>query len=588
MSKPRNAAADASSGGLLSHWLTACFPAAVVLVSLPVEMYIENQKYLNYNVLSLSPFLIGAALWAIGSAGLLALLPPRLRRSVALGSLFFGLFLLGSDVVAPVQLEELEASVDFIPEPAGLITAEVLVAVALGALWYFVPGHTLRQIGVALTVLFALTAPLRLMSQASDKTNFDDPDGAARVWPEPHPMADLPNIYHVVWDAYSSYALEPSVEVNELRDRLDGFVWFRENRTNYLNTRLSRPSFLSGTHFDPEHLERWMHSSRTGGVVTALSEAGYSASFYVRNRGWLHERASHVVTNVGLTNRRNGSILTLQLIDLWLVRIVPTALQNEVYWDGKGIASRYLRAQDAVAGEDERVYSSMELARQVIEDEKNRPARGQYIHAHVYIPHGPYVLRRDCSYAAAATSYEEQSACSTLIMAELADELRRLGRFEDSLIIFQADHGSWETGLQELPGEIALPDVAAAMAGNVRQLSAPYVENQTRALLLVKPPGISSQPLEVSDWRTQLLDVAATLLDMIDESAPESGQSHSLLKSPFPEDRVINVYMGYKQRSADGKRNIYFGNDFEEGWFNHYSIDPEGRWTAHPNIRTHW
>ena len=87
-------------------------------------------------------------------------------------------------------------------------------------------------------------------------------------------------------------------------------------------------------------------------------------------------------------------------------------------------------------------------------------------------------------------------------MADFIKRLKDLGRFDNSLIIFQSDHGS----LFKVKGD-RLVNIAGQ--GNS---SIPYSTARSRSLLLIKLPGVSADAeLSISNFEASLVDIAPTI-----------------------------------------------------------------------------
>jgi len=119
----------------------------------------------------------------------------------------------------------------------------------------------------------------------------------------------------------------------------------------------------------------------------------------------------------------------------------------------------------------------------MIADEAERPARGQYVNGHFLLPHLPSVLSAECEYqpkrhVRSHVTLVAQSMCTVTKLTEFVGALRRLGRFQDAMIIIHADHGTLR---------------------------------RERPLLLVKYPRREAEPFEIAPHVVQLADIAPTI-----------------------------------------------------------------------------
>lgn len=131
---------------------------------------------------------------------------------------------------------------------------------------------------------------------------------------------------------------------------------------------------------------------------------------------------------------------------------------------------------------------SILLLNRIIEDERSRPPQGQYVFAHLMLPHLPYRYNRHLKRSETGTSYREQSMASVTMMTTLLVGLKASGAYESSTIVLQGDHGQ---------------------SGRSERVPSGLIKDP-QALLLIKRPGDVGD-LKVSDYRSQLLDLAPTL-----------------------------------------------------------------------------
>jgi hypothetical protein len=127
---------------------------------------------------------------------------------------------------------------------------------------------------------------------------------------------------------------------------------------------------------------------------------------------------------------------------------------------------------------------------------------------HLLLPHRPYIFDANCGYTinkgnTEPTSCREQAECALSLLTKFLNELKRIGRYQKSLIIVHADHGR-RSDLSDLRS---------------RELA----KNASQALLLIKPVGRgSSDRFIVSDVESMLIDVAPTIADALD--LPSNGE----------------------------------------------------------------
>ncbi|WP_371813500.1 sulfatase-like hydrolase/transferase [Ruegeria sp. HKCCA5426] len=242
----------------------------------------------------------------------------------------------------------------------------------------------------------------------------------------------LPNIYHIVFDAYSGRTFPAMSEVVDLREYLNDFTYFPKAMAHYPFTDLSVPSYLTGKTYRSGSVIELQTEAKIGGLSEMLRQAGCKTSSYSPNRTrfWSHSNASQVYATSDEFQEQVGK--TFMLVSA--VRATPEPLRQEVHammsrylWNGENAYSHYKRL-------------SVPLVEKFLQDEPDRAPNGHYNYVHLILPHGPYVRSGDCSIQE-ETSYFEQAECATRLMARIVEKLKEMERYNSSIIVFQSDHG---------------------------------------------------------------------------------------------------------------------------------------------------
>jgi arylsulfatase A-like enzyme len=113
------------------------------------------------------------------------------------------------------------------------------------------------------------------------------------------------------------------------------------------------------------------------------------------------------------------------------------------------------------------------------------------------------------------------------------------------------------------------------------------IDDVTRALLLIKPPLQSGKPLVISDLPTQLVDIPATIYDLLDFPVRVS-EGESVFSPDLPETREIHMFFGLYRQWDEKGNECYFGKDLFEGEANHFSFTSGKGWKVYPNISVRW
>jgi hypothetical protein len=152
---------------------------------------------------------------------------------------------------------------------------------------------------------------------------------------------------------------------------------------------------------------------------------------------------------------------------------------------------------------------------EVRREEALRGASGQYVYAHAALPHTPFVFDPDCRHVGQPNTrpqplpedpYLQQARCTLRLVVGFLQELRERGRYDDATVIIHADTG---LGLGKVgkspppPGRSTLGVPDGALLDGIE------------ALLMIKRPHARAA-LQISEARTQLVDLFPTVLDILD------------------------------------------------------------------------
>ena len=342
-----------------------------------------------------------------------------------------------------------------------------------------------------------------------------------------------------------------------------GFTWFSNTSATSVNTADDIPEMFSARRADeflwvppgwPAHRDDYYAEAHGGhdSLKPALKRLGYHTeghtyytTQYAHFREGFDEWEPHTAYVEGEQRLFDDGRLFFQL---WEISVLPRVLVP------------YVVSNTTV----ERLTSRQTLSRypplisyaavhQFMDEEHAKPTFGRYVFFHVLLPHKPFIFTESC--ALHGQDYGDnpddgairgQYACAESLMADVIADLKRLGRFDDAMIIFQGDHGGF-----------ALKDAAGKYFWKIDR-NAP--EMRTKALLLIKFPGASDDaPMREVRVPANPSDVGKTILAQV------SGVDAGRMKGVDLHDPA----------SVDPDRIRYFYWE-EESDTIRYQIDPDG------------
>ncbi|MGH6921266.1 MAG: hypothetical protein ACREJ0_26610, partial [Geminicoccaceae bacterium] len=315
-----------------------------------------------------------------------------------------------------------------------------------------------RGLGIAASFSVALVLAAVAYAGVLAWADREDPAGAeAQVAPAAAAAtassSDIEgNIYHIVLDRMQTDAFLFALKRASNARTFDGFDLFKNNVANYISTIPSSASYLTGTLYRTGDYREWVREWQNSGLHAALSDRGYDIWMFAPFAHWEGRHVDHFRYNVDIYEEETGFSETglYDLIHVWLASLAPNPLTNEALPLAAALADPAFelstgqrRPLSIAEGVDP--YSSILMLRRLVSEEGLHAPDGRYVYAHPALPHGPFVLDRDCRYVGTSKdgkrAYLEQAQCAVTLVAEFLKELKRLGRYEEATIVVHADTG---------------------------------------------------------------------------------------------------------------------------------------------------
>lgn len=418
--------------------LFALLPTPILLfLSNAFPLYFSNQVELNYQWVVLLPFIIAAVVLFYVGFFLSKTKPTR-----------FNLFLLRLYYLAGPALLLFsllrEMPVINIESPLSLA---VFCIVGITLALIFARKLNPDRIAMLMAAFGLLLLLQTTISIVSNLHNTMDDSGAKVNGQNPSVTeANLPNIYHLILDAYQPEIFDEGVTMSQ-KQSLGGFIYFPNASSLYNLTIWSIPSIFLGEeyHFpetDFEYKNRAFNGESS--FLSSLKKQGYSTMAYTRKLypfelGLFDETVAHSSNSKQLAVD-NGDVF----IALWIYRVLPKLLSRSLAKHGIVIdQSIYESLENKVFLADSAPQESLVSFQNYLSKEKYLPDKGRYTYIHLLLPHGPHLYDADCNEVGKrSSSIELQSQCANHLIAQFIAELKRLGRYKQSLIIINSDHGS--------------------------------------------------------------------------------------------------------------------------------------------------
>jgi hypothetical protein len=367
---------------------------------------------------------------------------------------------------------------------------------------------------VNLVKLRAATAAIRAV-QPENFIDLAQPDVAA--------AGALPDIYHVVFDELQVNLFEAEL-TDEIRAQLKGLIWFRNATTPYGRTAMALSSLFSGVPYDYrepaiDYVQRAFHSPQS--LLGQLKSMGYQTIGFVHE---LFPRRSAVPYDQIYRHEELQKIASAgesrsMFAAVWFYGSLPRSISRRLIREGD-----FTQLQNHTLLPRREAFASVQSFRRFMEWEgKTHRKGGRYIFIHLLLPHGPFVVGRDCAYHETVTP-ADQVACSVHELVEFLQFLDGQGRFKDALLILHGDHGA---GMVDEGGTL--------VEAQDHYYGPRYSSLRSRPAVLIKPAGVGrTRELQIDPRPMDLFDLYPTVLASLGRPMPAGLIGHSLLADAGP------------------------------------------------------
>ncbi|MDX1404897.1 MAG: sulfatase-like hydrolase/transferase [Woeseiaceae bacterium] len=425
----------------------------------------------------------------------------------------------------------------------------LVLGVALAAYERFGKGMVIAAMGT-FAIQFIAAATMLVsqaeLLQATSKIELDGMSGAAIPR-----FSRGQNVVHIVMDGFQSDIFSDIIEdpANaELKEQLKGFTLFRDNLGAFPYTQVSIPAFLSSRLYRNEVPMDNFVADVLGGktIMNSAFDAGYEVDIaatiplkHIYGQG-KHTHAYAITGQENATEEFYVRNDLAKVIDLSLFRVLPHFAKNLAYRDGLWYLQPIAETRVNAAVQYFADLLFLDNLAETMTVDRNVPV---YKLLHVMLSHRPTVGNENCQFdglrGTNRANVTLQATCGLKWVVKVLRRMKELGIYEDSLIVLMGDHGAW-VPVRELANEDAKPPGVE-----------PLWVGMATPLMAIKPPGASGG-LEVSNAQTSVIDLPATISELIGLDAEFSGTPVFSLGNESARERRHLIYNYGKNPDAEG------------------------------------
>jgi len=415
------------------------------------------------------------------------------------------------------------------------------------AIWIFALAFTIKfyqrlasQLVTCVNYLFIaqLGLSVYLVSTQADKLKFSDQVSNEVVTVDSvASFSRQENVLHLVLDSFQSDIFEEIVIGNaSIEKALQGFTFYIDTLGTHPYTQFAVPAFLSEEVYENNMPKHAFTSTALSGdtVLNVAVDNGYELDLFAYGFWMQFYKESNETRSFTISPDIHAQVGSFDLaeafkiLDLSFFKAAPHWVKKWLYNQQKWRFSQMLKSGEHFSY---RYFVHDAFLSSFISHVNTDSEQPVYKYMHLMGPHNPLVVKSDCSYAGGVLvvgreSAMDQSRCVLLAVINLFNKLRDLGVYDNTTIFMHADHGGW------LPSAHVTSPV-------ISNRSMRHVSGQASPLLAIKAAH-SSQPFIVSKKQVSLIDLPATISDMLDWETDFNGVSISDIEEG--EDRIRTFY----------------------------------------------
>ena len=491
----------------------------------PAHLYFTNIQEYSIPFFKVVPFLLGlSVLCVLLLTALLVSAGPQTHRKAV--SLLFVLSLLlwlqGNIFVwnyGPLDGREIDWSANRV---RGLIDGGIwvgLIIIAFAAaprVWKIARGAGIAFLLIQLASLLIVLAKAPDVSHLQKETALDE-ESLYGFSPER-------NVIILVLDSFQADIFQEIInESPRYWDVFDGFTFFRNSLAGYPVTHANVPLILTGRYYENSvPIHEFVKEAFSGdSVPKILMNNGYRVDLFVAGKyAYTDETIASSRIEIKNLSDRNSSLREAAfLLDITLFRYLPHFVKRYVY-NNQAWFLHNLGLDRVAGGAPPGPFGdSIIFIRKMAGKANDDCDKKTFKYIHLWPPHLPIRINERLEYEdleGTRDNFKKQAKGSLELVNVIFEAFRRLGIYDNTMILVIADHGAHYKINTETIGHKHDNDKKESLIDEIKPTAIP--------LFLIKP-FMSTGKLTVSDAPVSLADVAETIVSELSLEADVPGTS---------------------------------------------------------------
>lgn len=438
----------------------------------------------------------------------------------------------------------------------GAIDTSLWLAVLLTALYgYRRFGKLMVRAATVTFVIQLIAVGTSAMSGAAAPTNLAESPYDEDQYQAMFGFSPEKNVFHVVMDGFQSDIFAEIIDDpqhKQLADSLTGFTFFDQNTGTFPYTQMTVPLIVSGqTYLNDVPVDQFTEETMRGTTTLNLAKtAGFEVDIAAQVPLRKIYATGEFTNTYDIPSNRHASkqeyVLSdaVRMLDLSLFRLAPHFVKAYIYKDELWFVQSWFRSTEYLTI---RYFSELTFLDDIAHGLRADREKPVYKLFHLMLSHRPTVGNQQCEFDGIRDTLRSnvtiQARCGLSRVVDVLEAMKRIGVYDNTLIVLMADHGAW-VGAE---GYVVEGDTSSNSKGGPTV----GVAGMAVPVLAIKPPA-SVGPMKVSSAPTTLADVPATIASLIGLDPVFDGRNVFQISASESRTRTFFNYAYGKNQKVPG------------------------------------
>ena len=483
---------DFSFNAIKEYCSVSFFSVFYVIFYLPNELFLTNaEEFLNSYWSLVIILLIFTVIATVGVLFLIMLLPKKWRTIATM--LIFSLTLCEyvQSMLLNGQLDSLTGEVQTWSTQTSVINVLIWIVIIVIVLLLSFKFEKIKTISHYVSIFMTMVLIVTIFTLIVQNTESLKNDNNRLTNKNAMEISSGKNVLVFVLDYFDTTVMEELIEESsEFVTPLNDFVFYNNVVPGFPRTLLAIPHLLTGSDWKVDETEKYRHYAYNNNCfMSKLYNSGIRLDIYT-DPNCINEDYCRMIDNYEENIKIKSNILNTckVMYKTSLYKVLPFVFKKNYLYYTSDITDMVI--QDTLWSTDNDIYFY-----NMIENDGLKvvdSSQDFFKFYHMRGDHPPYYLSEDIKVDNTHREVSEMSqakACLNIVY-EYLEELKRIGKYDDTTIIITADHGNVIEYLKDIDSfdDVCIPIMMVKKAdqkGNGLQINSdPYTQKDLLATIL--------------------------------------------------------------------------------------------------------